>query len=690
MRKSIKYKDGSEYIGSLNSNKKRHGKGKIIYKSGEKYVGEWKLDQQDGFGTHYDQNGNIIKRGFWEKDIFLTKTEYFEKKKEKKLIELYKERWQEYLDSQQNEYGDYIDSEESNPFENAPKEIIDNEKLFLGLIENNDYPDLSFFEFVSDRLKNKKDFVIKIFSSDVYIDQALKNNIGESLRKDEDVIIASGLRVMKEFGEEILNNKEKLLKIIRGSQYKDFHDWKSISKDIRSDPDFFLELSKIQGCHDTLAWANKEVKNNTKVIESYLKKSSYAIKHIDKNHKNYHKYLLACLKVSGELITSLDKKYLNDENLVKVASETFPEIIKQKINPEFKKNKVIVKNCLKDAENIQYVDEKFKNDKKFVKEYLIKKPKILKYLGNNIKKDKELFDFFINKKFESLTQNTSDDGLEIKYFDIKLRHNPKIIEFLIKKCGKAHASYPSINSVTKNICDYLNKTEDKEMISYALENSEYYYVGLNKKLQSNKEFILKMVKHNNHFITKKIPEKFKTDTNILEEGFKNFSKPYKNFKTKKQEYRDINDVESHNDLYWELYWYIFDKKNPDLLNGQTVSVSDVQIKRPDHIFDEYSDVDYSGEMMNGRAHGSGFASNEKHEMEHADRYWTIRTYEGEWKNGLPHGRGVLKHFANSYPPDGETDYHYEGEFLDGRQHGDGKEFIGSETKKVKYVKGILK
>ena len=524
----------------------------------------------------------------------------------------------------------------------------------------------------------------------MYIDQALKNNIGESLRKDEDVIIASGLRVMKEFGEEILNSKEKLLKIIRGSQYKDFHDWQSISKDIRSDPDFFLELSKIQGCHDTLAWANKEVKNNTKVIESYLKKSSYAIKHIDKNHKNYRKYLLACLKVSGELITSLDKKYLYDENLVKVASETFPEIIKQKINPEFKKNKVIVKNCLKDAENIQYVDEKFKNDKKFVKEYLIKKPKIFKYLGNNIKKDKELFDFFINKKFKSLTENTSDDGLEIKYFDIKLRHNPKIIEFLIKKCGKVHASYPSINSVTKNICDYLNKTEDKEMVSYALENSEYYYDGLNKKLQSNKEFILKMVKHNNHYITKKIPEKFKTDTDILEKGFKNFSKPYKNFKTKKLEYRDINDVEKHNDLYWELYWYIFDKKNPDKLNNQTESVADVTIKTPESLFDDHDVLDYSGEQMNGRAHGSGFASNERNELEHADRYWTIRTYEGEWKNGLPHGRGVLKHFANSYPPDGETDYHYEGEFLDGRQHGDGKEFIGSETKKVKYFKGILK
>ena len=690
MKKSIKYKDGSEYIGSLNSNKQRHGKGKINYKSGEKYVGEWKLDQQDGFGIHYDQNGNILKRGFWEKDIFLTKTDYFEKKKEKKLIELYKERWQAYLDSQQNEYGDYIDSEESNPFEDAPKEIIDNEKLFLGLIENNDYPDLSFFEFVSDRLKNKKDFVIKIFSRDEYIHASLKNSVGESLRKDEDVIIAANLRVMKEFGVEILNSKEKLLKIIRGSNYKNFYDWKSISKDIRSDPDFFLELSKIQGCHDTLAWANKEVKNNTKVIESYLKKSSYAIKHIDKNHKNYHKYLLACLKVSGELITSLDKKYLNDENLVKVASETFPEIIQKKIISKLKKDKQFVKNTLKkDPENIKYADEKLRNDKKFVQEYLIKKPKILKYLGNNLKKDKQLFDFFINKKFRALTNTSSSDDHDVlQYFDIKLRHNPKTIKFLIKKCGKTNVSYTNLNSITKNVCEYLNKTKDKEMISYALENSEYYYDGLSKNLKSNKKLILKMLEHNNNHI--KFPEEFNNDIDILEQGLKAFLKPYKNYKTKKMEVSDINDVDRQDSLRWELYWYIFDKKNPDLLNGQTVSVSDVQIKRPDNIFDSYDNVDYSGEMMNGRAHGSGFASNEKHEMEHADRYWTIRTYEGEWKNGLPHGRGVLKHFANSYPPDGETDYHYEGEFLDGRQHGDGKEFIGSETKKVKYVKGILK
>ena len=61
MRKKIKYKDGSEYSGTINENKQRHGKGKINFISGEKFVGEWKLDKKDGFGIHYNIEGNILK-----------------------------------------------------------------------------------------------------------------------------------------------------------------------------------------------------------------------------------------------------------------------------------------------------------------------------------------------------------------------------------------------------------------------------------------------------------------------------------------------------------------------------------------------------------------------------------------------------------------------------------------------------
>ena len=82
MRKSIKYKDGSEYIGSLNANKKRHGKGKIIYKSGEKYVGEWKLDQQDGL-VFIMIKMKYYKKRFLGKDIFLTRQNILRRRKKK-------------------------------------------------------------------------------------------------------------------------------------------------------------------------------------------------------------------------------------------------------------------------------------------------------------------------------------------------------------------------------------------------------------------------------------------------------------------------------------------------------------------------------------------------------------------------------------------------------------------------------
>ena len=71
----------------------------------------------------------------------------------------------------------------------------------------------------------------------------------------------------------------------------------------------------------------------------------------------------------------------------------------------------------------------------------------------------------------------------------------------------------------KNVCEYLNKTKDKEMISYALENSEYYYDGLSKNLKSNKKLILKMLEHNNNHI--KFPESLIT-TLIFLNRFKSF------------------------------------------------------------------------------------------------------------------------------------------------------------------------
>ena len=46
---------------------KRHGRGIEYNEKGiVEYDGEWIEDKWSGFGTQYDENGEIIRRGFWK------------------------------------------------------------------------------------------------------------------------------------------------------------------------------------------------------------------------------------------------------------------------------------------------------------------------------------------------------------------------------------------------------------------------------------------------------------------------------------------------------------------------------------------------------------------------------------------------------------------------------------------------
>ena len=224
MKKRIKYKDGSEYLGSLNANKKKHGKGKLIYNNGEEFIGEWKLDKKDGFGIYHDKDKKIIRRGFWEKGIFLTKSEYFSKKNKEQLRSKYKKLYDQYIDQKNQALDGYGEDPDKHPFVDAPEELMDDKEFLLSLLENDEYSqDLDFLEFTSERLLADKEFVTKVFSCEYYGDE-YKNHISQKLRTDIDIINLVGFKIFKEFGYEILNNKTKLLKIIRNSQSKQFYD----------------------------------------------------------------------------------------------------------------------------------------------------------------------------------------------------------------------------------------------------------------------------------------------------------------------------------------------------------------------------------------------------------------------------------------------------------------------------------
>ena len=67
------FKSCEKYDGNW-KNDMRNGFGTNYFKSGDKYVGEWKDNKRNGYGTNYYADGSATKAGYWNMDVYLGTT----------------------------------------------------------------------------------------------------------------------------------------------------------------------------------------------------------------------------------------------------------------------------------------------------------------------------------------------------------------------------------------------------------------------------------------------------------------------------------------------------------------------------------------------------------------------------------------------------------------------------------------
>jgi hypothetical protein len=58
----IKNLDGT-YVGQVNQDKKKWGRGALIKTNGNYFVGYWKNDKKNGVGVDYSKEGEIMSKG---------------------------------------------------------------------------------------------------------------------------------------------------------------------------------------------------------------------------------------------------------------------------------------------------------------------------------------------------------------------------------------------------------------------------------------------------------------------------------------------------------------------------------------------------------------------------------------------------------------------------------------------------
>ena len=534
---------------------------------------------------------------------------------------------------------------ETHPFEDAPAEILDDEGFMLECFEL-DYAEC--FKFCSYRLRNKKDFVMTA----IIIGSPEYNQIGEKLKNDFDILKSLKIKDFSKFGYKIINDENKLLQLTKNSNYKDFtnYQWLSVHG-VHKKKDFFLKLiDDSYNAEFCLRWADHSLKSDFNFISKCISKNAKSIKFVNKNINQFEKLVLKAIKKDGEILKSLSSKFLNNKKVILLAAQTNGEVFK-------------------------YINKSLRNDKQIAFKCLLKDPQMLRLANKKFKANKNLILKLIKKDFKCF-----------KYIDKKLKLDIQILKTVI-----LNTSFRSGDEY-KIPANYLSKLGNRNLIIFAIKKSGWWFKDLSEKYKNDKEIALLVVKKS-YYLFEYISEKLKKDKDILEAAAQIFLKGSVTSKTKKFQRNNINDLDSSSVglLDRDLYWYIFYKVNSDKLNEKE-HVESKRI-RSDILFSDHDVVYYTGEMLSGRPHGKGYATNE--ESEWGDAAFPS-TYEGQWLNGLPHGSGEFKEFApNHYPPNGKIDGHYIGSFKNGKNEGKGKELIyrveddKTKWRKVEYKKGKL-
>ena len=533
---------------------------------------------------------------------------------------------------------------ETHPFENAPAEILDDEEFMLDCLEIDD----ECFKFCSYRLRDKKDFVMKAlnYAGPEY------DKVGDKLKNDFDILKSLKIKDFSKYGHDILINENKLLQLIKNSNYKDFtnYQWLSI-RGISKKKNFFLNLlDDSYNAEFCLKWADNSLKNDFNFISKCISKNARSIKFANKNINKFEKLVLKAIKKDGEILKSLGSQFLNNKKVILLAAETNGEVYK-------------------------YINKSLRNDKQIAFKCLLKDPQMLRLANKKFKSNKNLILKLIKKDFKCF-----------KYIDKKLKSDTQVLKTVILNTSFGSGDEYKIPS------SYLSKLGNRNLIKFAIKKSEWWFHNLSNKYKNDKEIALLTVKKSDYQY-KYVGEKLKKDNDILEAAAQNFLKGSLTLKNKKRQKNNINDLDSISVglLDRDLYWYIFYKVNSHKLNEKEY----VEAKRirSDITFNNDDVVYYTGEMVGGRPHGKGYATNE--ESEWADAAFPS-TYDGQWLNGLPDGNGELKEFkANHYPPNGKVEGHYIGPFKNGEKDGKGKELLyrheerKTKWRKVEYKKGKL-
>ena len=193
-------------------------------------------------------------------------------------------------------------------FKYASDEIKDNYDFIYNAVEKTTI----FLEYVSDRIKDDYNIISKAVNyygiAIKYASQNLRNNFN---------IVFNAVKnqgyVLRYVSDELKNNKKIVLAAIRNNESA----FQFMSNELKDDEHIILKTLKYKNVYflNLLNYVSPRLRDNEKVITTYVKKKYYVFDNASIRLKTNKKFILYLLKIDINIIQYVDNILLDDDDI---------------------------------------------------------------------------------------------------------------------------------------------------------------------------------------------------------------------------------------------------------------------------------------------------------------------------------------------------------------------------------------
>lgn len=375
----------------------------------------------------------------------------------------------------------------------ASKELKDNKEIVKAAIKKN----RSSFKYASDRLKDDKELAMMALPG-----YGVYKELSSRLKIDRDIILKaaqSDIEYIIKENPELLSD----LEFARSAVEMKGLNLKYLDKSVRNDEEV-VSLA-VKNDHKAFEYASERIKTNKEVIikliksnvevymilEDYLKKDNLIMDTYLEQEKrqwmyidNYPKdktFYIKALQKGLQIYGRLDNQFKTDKDIIIAASES-EQVEYCNLSEEHKNNEEIALHVIHKDEDLLCAPIKIKNNPRIISNMIKNnknKGKLLQYVGEEIKKNREIIELLIESEgYDTYKNFAFMDESFINDIDISL----KIIKNQI------------------NAMEYIDQSllNNQDFIQMAILIDPYALSFASDKIRKNRDFMKEAIKQNNH------------------------------------------------------------------------------------------------------------------------------------------------------------------------------------------------